>query len=359
MNGTTGRFLGLIAAVSGIGLLLWTIPRASHSQGAIGPAGQLAYRAYQPIAPQGVFRPLRPNTAEPRPTATWISVPPPTATPWIQIGPGVPSDERYSSCSRVVTIDERDDGTIDFSFVETFGADGRLQQRVITSPASGAALETRTYRYTDGWLVDIEARDPTDVVTERTSLLYDGEQHLTDWVVDRQADGRIEYRITYTYGQGLLTRQTLDISDDGRPDQITRYDYDDSHLLHQVSVDEDADGTDEIRYVYIWGDGFVVRREHWGEPSLVAVERFRYDDPGGAMTLEELDMGGDGTPDVVQRRGYDADRGILLRHEWFEHGGMEKLMEYGYDALSRVEVVRSTDFVSQLVSVERHRVSCR
>jgi len=287
---------------------------------------------------------------------------------------------------RLVEADDDGGGVPETSVNYEYGANGRLVQIAF----SGIRLEeiatqlgiptiaylgyadtyTVTYEYDEegnpsgdllvGFNAELGRNTVTRTYDDRGNVIrsagrleqFDSQAHRPDSITIS------EYRYEYD-GDGNLTVESVDEDGDGRPERVTRYEYDASRHVIRESV---YSGGGELQYTIDYeydSYGNLVRsgrdNDADGTPEEVETWPYRYEtDAQGKLVRRVLDRDGDGRPEEILDYAYYANGNLATEDHWSTEGAEYERSTWRYDAsgkLTREEWDDGDDGVADRITV--------
>ena len=226
-----------------------------------------------------------------------------------------------------------------FEYEYQYDARGNVTREVWDENADGKPDDIMHYEYDSNGNVTREANDwDADGKTDEiTSYEYDTAGKVTREVVDWDADAEPDQITNYQYdAQGSLTRLELDYDADGTVDETEswpyEYEYESQGNLVRRILDQNGDGTpNEILSYAYHANGNLAREDHWSTEGAEHDISIRQYDPGGNLTREEFDYGGNGTLETIVSYQYDACASKTRReaHDGDDMAGSIESWRYG------------------------------
>lgn len=143
---------------------------------------------------------------------------------------------------------------------------------------------------------------------------FDTNGNVVREIWDQEADGKPDDITEYEYDErGHKTRDIWDKDADGKPDEITEYKYDKRGHKTREIWDQDADGKPDLVRKYEYDERGNMTREsvESANGKIDLITEFEYDERGN-MTRAIWDYGADGKPDEITKYEYD-ERDNLTR----------------------------------------------
>ena len=213
-----------------------------------------------------------------------------------------------------------------------------VEQSEVDGDGDGLVDRLFTVNYDEGGLTGLaetyEGED-LELLMSRVHLTLNNARLPITEEIDQPADGSIDRRISYAYGEhDLWTERREDTDADGEDDSsITRtFNEDGNDLVWEGDVDNDGTVDTRITYTYD-AEGRPVRREGYDAVAgaIVSIHTTNYDTPGVAFV--ERDEGADGTIDYRGWRYLDSEGHTLVDETDNDaDGDLDYRYTYTYDA---------------------------
>lgn len=222
------------------------------------------------------------------------------------------------------------DDALDWLFQYTYDAEGRILE---SYQLLNGEVEVSRYTYdADGnlTLYTVDVGDDGSFETEYTYTRdADGNLVLGIYAVEGQPTETVE--ITYD-ADGNRATYSLDADSDGTPDLLATYQgYTADGDWIEIEIDEDADGTADLRRVRTFDAALRILTEQErtiDDDTLQYQEIWSWPDDFGSFE-HTVDEDGDGTDELREGQTYDADEQLLAQFEDEQDDGS---LEYDYTA---------------------------
>jgi hypothetical protein len=253
------------------------------------------------------------------------------------------------------------DGSIDTIETRSYDTAGNLLTLEFDADGDGTADYSEVYTY-DAYNNVLSATYNSYGTLTVVTYTYDGYNKLTSQSIDSDGDGNIDEIFSYFYDEGdLLITVEEDSNADGAADVFYTYSYDSEGRVTEISGDEGDDGTVDYLQTTLYTDLVLnvgtttIDEDNDGTPE--SIQQFEFDELGNLLYLAD-DYDGDGVFDNELTLVWDLALGQIVSAEVVNsnYTGYPSLVhvDLSYDAQVRLisQLIELTDIDSGFVLFE-------